>query len=150
MNDIIFHAFQDELEKLAVSATWVQKMLGRPPTHTVPRPRNLEDRVRAIKGYGAVGKRHQFVEALQRQPGYAKEVQAPALKKRTENQLNRIGDMLYERRQRARPPVLSTNPKSVANASAFAKEMNAYDDVLQNVVDRKTVSRTFGDGPVWG
>ena len=149
MNDILLSAFHNELEKIAVSAKWVRRRLGAGPTLNVPLPKGLE-RVRARDGHGAIGKRYQLAEALKSQGGYAAEVQAPALRKRTKEQLNNIENMLYKRRQEAPRPVLSTNPTSIAKARAFAGEMDAYDDVLGNVVSRKKVNRLFGDEPEWG
>ena len=137
MNDILLSAFHDELEKIAVSASWVRRKIGFAPSL------HMTD---GWKGTGALGARQELYKKLKRQPGYA-QVQARDVRKSTEAQMRRLDDLFADKMNRLKPPRVNANPKSIARARAFAEEVDILGDIRQNVLDPPTIRRAFETMP---
>jgi hypothetical protein len=139
MNDILFAAFHDELEKMAVSARWLGSKLG-----TAPRLRDTSWDL----GKGALGARQELYKQLKLQPGWS-QVQARQVRERTQAQMQRIDDLFADKanRMKQKAPRVNANPKSIERGRAFAKDMDIIGEIRSNVLDPPTIRRAFETMP---
>ncbi|MBT97193.1 MAG: hypothetical protein CL902_01010 [Dehalococcoidia bacterium] len=127
MHEIMMTAFHDELEKIAVSANFIQSMVGS----TVPR-HALQS---GMRGTGGLGRRQAVIEELSGFGPAGKDLAAQA-NTRTNAQMANIARLVRRKQDlmKTRPPIVSGNPKSRTKAIQYAKDLNTLDDIRSNVL----------------
>jgi hypothetical protein len=136
MHEIMMTAFHDELEKIAVSANFIQRMVGSTvPGHALKS---------GMRGTGGLGGRQAAIKELSGIGPAGKDLAAQANTK-TNAQLARIARLVRDKqnRMRTRPPRVSGNPKSRAKAVQYATDLNTLDDIRSNVLSPFARQKAF-------
>ncbi|MBT97192.1 MAG: hypothetical protein CL902_01005 [Dehalococcoidia bacterium] len=157
MNEIMMGAFNDELEKIAVSPDWIARTIGH------------ASRFSTSTGAGALGKRQEAIRMLRKRGGFA-EAAADDAAEATKAQMDRISELITDRarkkvtgkepmkrvpvngvlppkRFKPLPPVASLgNPGSLKKVMKHADDLDTLQHLRRNVLDRSTARHAF-DGP---